>query len=293
MVSILSGWIIMILLLFVFVLVVVFFAFVLPVVSWPLARSLGLECNLVGVQTQHHKLPPTNAAALVPLFVLVDLVTSLPVVPPATATAWQFPPVQALLLQDSKTPYLTSNLLEHSPLFQLLALTCILALDLWPLFQLLALILAFCGPVEIFYFLVQKEQNQSHLLVLLGPLLRSLTMVESRFRSPLSFWLRLLLFPPRHPPLCFSSLCLQLLAVAVLQVERMKGTHSSFVLFIFWALLVFCSLVPLRGAVQQIVEQVSAQWAYWLCCSSCTLHVHLIWALFSSLFLSDGITFSV
>lgn len=59
------------------------------------------------------------------------------------------------------------------------------------------------------------------------------------------------------PPLGSSFLLLQLLAVVVLQMERIKGTRSSFMLFIFWTLLVLCSLVPLRGAIEQIVEQVS------------------------------------
>lgn len=90
--------------------------------------------------------------------------------------------------------------------------------------------------------------------------------------------------PPLLPFPCPSTtfLLLQLLAVAVLQVERMKGTCSSFMLFIFWALLVFCSLLPLRGAIEQIVEQVSVQslcMAYWLCCSSAYSCLHLILSL--------------
>lgn len=82
---------------------------------------------------------------------------------------------------------------------------------MWPLFQLLALILAFCGPVEIFYFLVQKEQNQSHLLVLLGPMMRSLTMVGSVVRPPpsllpLFFSMHLFTLTHRYPATFFLLL---------------------------------------------------------------------------------------
>uniref|UniRef100_A0A6Q2YDD5 ABC-type glutathione-S-conjugate transporter n=1 Tax=Esox lucius TaxID=8010 RepID=A0A6Q2YDD5_ESOLU len=54
-----------------------------------------------------------------------------------------------------------------------------------------------------------------------------------------------LLFPP------------QLLAVCMMQWERMKGCRSSVLLFLFWTLAVICSLVPLRGNIQQIVDKVS------------------------------------
>uniref|UniRef100_A0A671WVL8 ABC-type glutathione-S-conjugate transporter n=1 Tax=Sparus aurata TaxID=8175 RepID=A0A671WVL8_SPAAU len=80
---------------------------------------------------------------------------------------------------------------------------------------LLGLSLASFGLLEIFYFLVKKNQEiQNHLLILIGPLTRSLTLV---------------------------------LAVVIIQVDRMKGSRSSILLFLFWTLLVLCSLVPLKG----------------------------------------------
>uniref|UniRef100_A0AAZ3S2E9 ABC-type glutathione-S-conjugate transporter n=1 Tax=Oncorhynchus tshawytscha TaxID=74940 RepID=A0AAZ3S2E9_ONCTS len=51
-------------------------------------------------------------------------------------------------------------------------------------------------------------------------------------------------------------LSLQLLAVCVIQWERMKGCRSSVLLFLFWTLAVVCSLVPLRANIQQIIEEV-------------------------------------
>ncbi|XP_073333856.1 multidrug resistance-associated protein 1-like [Pagrus major] len=88
---------------------------------------------------------------------------------------------------------------------------------------LLGLSLASFGLLEIFYFLVKKNQEiQNHLLTLIGPLTRSLTLV---------------------------------LAVVIIQVERMKGSRSSILLFLFWILLVLCSLVPLKVDIEQIIDQ--------------------------------------
>ncbi|XP_060917590.1 multidrug resistance-associated protein 1-like isoform X1 [Labrus mixtus] len=88
---------------------------------------------------------------------------------------------------------------------------------------LLGLSLASFGLLEIFYILVRKnEEIQKHLLVMIGPLIRSLTLV---------------------------------LAVVIIQVERMKGNRSSVVLFLFWTLLVLCSLVPLKVDIEQIIDQ--------------------------------------
>ncbi|KAI3362535.1 hypothetical protein L3Q82_012837, partial [Scortum barcoo] len=89
--------------------------------------------------------------------------------------------------------------------------------------MLLGLSLASVGFLEIFYFLVKKnEEIQNHLLILIGPLIRSLTLV---------------------------------LAVVIIQVERMKGCRTSILLFLFWTLLVLCSLVPLKVNVEQIIDQ--------------------------------------
>uniref|UniRef100_A0A8P4GUH6 ABC-type glutathione-S-conjugate transporter n=1 Tax=Dicentrarchus labrax TaxID=13489 RepID=A0A8P4GUH6_DICLA len=49
------------------------------------------------------------------------------------------------------------------------------------------------------------------------------------------------------------------LAVVIIQVERMKGCRSSVLLFLFWTLLVLCSLVPLKVDIEQIIYQVSTQ----------------------------------
>uniref|UniRef100_A0A671X1D2 ABC-type glutathione-S-conjugate transporter n=1 Tax=Sparus aurata TaxID=8175 RepID=A0A671X1D2_SPAAU len=88
---------------------------------------------------------------------------------------------------------------------------------------LLGLSLASFGLLEIFYFLVKKNQEiQNHLLILIGPLTRSLTLV---------------------------------LAVVIIQVDRMKGSRSSILLFLFWTLLVLCSLVPLKVNIEQIIDQ--------------------------------------
>uniref|UniRef100_A0A6Q2XRI0 ABC-type glutathione-S-conjugate transporter n=1 Tax=Esox lucius TaxID=8010 RepID=A0A6Q2XRI0_ESOLU len=67
------------------------------------------------------------------------------------------------------------------------------------------------------------EVGDQHLVFLLSPVIRSLTM---------------------------------LLAVCMMQWERMKGCRSSVLLFLFWTLAVICSLVPLRGNIQQIVDKV-------------------------------------
>lgn len=37
----------------------------------------------------------------------------------------------------------------------------------------------------------------------------------------------------------------------------MKGIRSSFLLFLFWTLLVLCSFVPLKVDIEQIIDQVS------------------------------------
>ncbi|XP_012991312.3 multidrug resistance-associated protein 1 isoform X2 [Esox lucius] len=87
----------------------------------------------------------------------------------------------------------------------------------------LGLCLASFGFLEVFYLLVRRSAEiQQHLVFLLSPVIRSLTM---------------------------------LLAVCMMQWERMKGCRSSVLLFLFWTLAVICSLVPLRGNIQQIVDK--------------------------------------
>uniref|UniRef100_A0AAR2JWE9 ABC-type glutathione-S-conjugate transporter n=1 Tax=Pygocentrus nattereri TaxID=42514 RepID=A0AAR2JWE9_PYGNA len=48
----------------------------------------------------------------------------------------------------------------------------------------------------------------------------------------------------------------QVLAVCIIQWERVRGCRSSVVLFLYWLLGVVCSLVPLRAKIQLAVEQV-------------------------------------
>ncbi|XP_077442264.1 multidrug resistance-associated protein 1-like isoform X4 [Vanacampus margaritifer] len=88
---------------------------------------------------------------------------------------------------------------------------------------LLSLSLASLSLLEIFYLLVKKKDDlRSHAVFLLGPLVRSLTLV---------------------------------LAVVVVHVERRKGSRSSVPLFLFWCLLLLCAVLPLKGAVEQILLQ--------------------------------------
>ncbi|XP_056144596.1 multidrug resistance-associated protein 1-like [Lampris incognitus] len=88
---------------------------------------------------------------------------------------------------------------------------------------LLGLCLASFGLLEIFYLLVKKnEEIQKHTVFLLSPIVRSLTMI---------------------------------LVVSVIQLERMKGCRSSVLLFLFWALTVVCSIIPLRANIQQIITE--------------------------------------
>uniref|UniRef100_A0A671WV92 ABC-type glutathione-S-conjugate transporter n=1 Tax=Sparus aurata TaxID=8175 RepID=A0A671WV92_SPAAU len=56
-------------------------------------------------------------------------------------------------------------------------------------------------------------------------------------------------------PLPLSPLHPQVLAVVIIQVDRMKGSRSSILLFLFWTLLVLCSLVPLKVNIEQIIDQ--------------------------------------
>ncbi|XP_007248892.3 multidrug resistance-associated protein 1 [Astyanax mexicanus] len=88
---------------------------------------------------------------------------------------------------------------------------------------LLGFFLASFGFVEFFYILLERNQEiHRHLVFLLSPIVRSLTVV---------------------------------LAVCIIQWERVRGCRSSVVLFLYWLLGVICSLVPLRAKIQLAVEQ--------------------------------------
>uniref|UniRef100_A0A4W4HCM0 ABC-type glutathione-S-conjugate transporter n=1 Tax=Electrophorus electricus TaxID=8005 RepID=A0A4W4HCM0_ELEEL len=89
--------------------------------------------------------------------------------------------------------------------------------------QLLGFFLASFGFVEFFYILLERNQElHRHLVFLLSPVIRSLTVV---------------------------------LAMGLIQWERARGCRSSVVLFLYWLLGVLCSLVPLRANIQLAVEQ--------------------------------------
>ncbi|KAG5279356.1 hypothetical protein AALO_G00076900 [Alosa alosa] len=87
----------------------------------------------------------------------------------------------------------------------------------------LGLCLASFGFLEVFYLLAQRSSElEHHMVFLLSPIIRGLTMV---------------------------------LAVAVIQVERLKGCRSSVFLFLFWTMAVVCSIIPLRANIQTIMEE--------------------------------------
>ncbi|XP_066545948.1 multidrug resistance-associated protein 1 [Amia ocellicauda] len=87
----------------------------------------------------------------------------------------------------------------------------------------LGFLLASFGFVEFFYILLERNREiHHHLVFLLSPVTRSLSMV---------------------------------LAVIIMQFERMRGCRSSVFLFLFWLLAVVCSLVPLRAKIQLAIDE--------------------------------------
>uniref|UniRef100_A0A674E8J7 ATP-binding cassette, sub-family C (CFTR/MRP), member 6a n=1 Tax=Salmo trutta TaxID=8032 RepID=A0A674E8J7_SALTR len=81
----------------------------------------------------------------------------------------------------------------------------------------LGFLLASFGFVEFFYILLERSHEiQNHMVFLLSPIIRSLTV----------------------------------LAICIIQLERIRGCRSSVFLFLFWVLAVVCSLVPLRAKIQ-------------------------------------------
>uniref|UniRef100_A0A4W5KV59 ABC-type glutathione-S-conjugate transporter n=1 Tax=Hucho hucho TaxID=62062 RepID=A0A4W5KV59_9TELE len=87
----------------------------------------------------------------------------------------------------------------------------------------LGFILASFGFVEFFYILLERSHEiQNHMVFLLSPIIRSLTVV---------------------------------LAICIIQLERIRGCRSSVFLFLFWVLAVVCSLVPLRAKIQLVMYE--------------------------------------
>uniref|UniRef100_A0AAQ5ZCK6 ABC-type glutathione-S-conjugate transporter n=1 Tax=Amphiprion ocellaris TaxID=80972 RepID=A0AAQ5ZCK6_AMPOC len=84
--------------------------------------------------------------------------------------------------------------------------------------MVLGFLLASFGFVEFFYILLERSQEiQQHMVFLLSPIIRSMTVI---------------------------------LALCIIQLERIRGCRSSVFLFLFWVLAVVCSLVPLRAKIQ-------------------------------------------
>ncbi|XP_031432945.1 multidrug resistance-associated protein 1-like [Clupea harengus] len=89
--------------------------------------------------------------------------------------------------------------------------------------MVLGMCLASFGFLEVFYLLAQRSSElDQHMVFLLSPIIRGLTMV---------------------------------LAVTIIQVERLKGCRSSIFLFLFWTMAVVCCIIPLRANIQTIMDE--------------------------------------
>uniref|UniRef100_A0A6Q2YZ46 ABC-type glutathione-S-conjugate transporter n=1 Tax=Esox lucius TaxID=8010 RepID=A0A6Q2YZ46_ESOLU len=89
--------------------------------------------------------------------------------------------------------------------------------------MVLGFLLASFGFVEFFYILLERSQEiQNHMVFLLSPIIRSLTVV---------------------------------LAICIIQLERIRGCRSSVFLFLFWVLAVVCSLVPMRSKILLVMYE--------------------------------------
>uniref|UniRef100_A0A3Q4I0M6 ABC-type glutathione-S-conjugate transporter n=1 Tax=Neolamprologus brichardi TaxID=32507 RepID=A0A3Q4I0M6_NEOBR len=89
--------------------------------------------------------------------------------------------------------------------------------------MVLGFLLASFGFVEFFYILLERSQDiQHHMVFLLSPIIRSMTVI---------------------------------LAMCIIQLERIRGCRSSIFLFLFWVLAVVCALVPLRAKIQLAMDE--------------------------------------
>uniref|UniRef100_A0A665TYM5 ABC-type glutathione-S-conjugate transporter n=1 Tax=Echeneis naucrates TaxID=173247 RepID=A0A665TYM5_ECHNA len=89
--------------------------------------------------------------------------------------------------------------------------------------MVLGFLLASFGFVEFFYILLERSHEiQQHMVFLLSPIIRSMTVI---------------------------------LALCIIQLERIRGCRSSVFLFLFWILAVVCSLVPLRAKIQLAMDE--------------------------------------
>uniref|UniRef100_H2TWK6 ABC-type glutathione-S-conjugate transporter n=1 Tax=Takifugu rubripes TaxID=31033 RepID=H2TWK6_TAKRU len=90
--------------------------------------------------------------------------------------------------------------------------------------MVLGFLLASFGFVEFFYILLERSQEiHQHMVFLLSPIIRSMTVV---------------------------------LALCIIELERVRGCRSSVFLFLFWVMAVLCSLVPLRAKIQLAMDEV-------------------------------------
>uniref|UniRef100_A0AAX7U300 ABC-type glutathione-S-conjugate transporter n=1 Tax=Astatotilapia calliptera TaxID=8154 RepID=A0AAX7U300_ASTCA len=76
-----------------------------------------------------------------------------------------------------------------------------------------------CRPV---FSLLFNQDIQHHMVFLLSPIIRSMTVI---------------------------------LAMCIIQLERIRGCRSSIFLFLFWVLAVVCALVPLRAKIQLAMDE--------------------------------------
>ncbi|XP_011611326.2 multidrug resistance-associated protein 1 [Takifugu rubripes] len=89
--------------------------------------------------------------------------------------------------------------------------------------MVLGFLLASFGFVEFFYILLERSQEiHQHMVFLLSPIIRSMTVV---------------------------------LALCIIELERVRGCRSSVFLFLFWVMAVLCSLVPLRAKIQLAMDE--------------------------------------
>ncbi|XP_059903407.1 multidrug resistance-associated protein 1-like [Gadus macrocephalus] len=89
--------------------------------------------------------------------------------------------------------------------------------------MVLGFLLASFGFVEFFYILLERSgEIHQHMVFLLSPIVRSVTVI---------------------------------LALFIIQLERLRGCRSSVFLFLFWVLAVVCSLVPLRAKIQLALDE--------------------------------------
>uniref|UniRef100_A0A674N5W4 ABC-type glutathione-S-conjugate transporter n=1 Tax=Takifugu rubripes TaxID=31033 RepID=A0A674N5W4_TAKRU len=87
------------------------------------------------------------------------------------------------------------------------------------------LLLLLLPPFFFFFCKFFTASPPSHMVFLLSPIIRSMTVV---------------------------------LALCIIELERVRGCRSSVFLFLFWVMAVLCSLVPLRAKIQLAMDEYTA-----------------------------------